>query len=235
METIRKDARAVLVVGAVFMIVSLIGFTPRYFAPLFAGGYVPPSAWMHAHAVSTLLWLLVFLVQPALVLGRRIRQHKTFGRAALVVAAVTVATGFALQLDLLPLTPGDTGNLVAFTARFVAGLAVFVPAVVFAVVYRRRTAWHLRLMYVATMSLMPSPFGRILVEYLGMSLNAAGPWIGLINFAMIAVLPLYDRLAHGKVERISWVAFAVVVAAQILVGVLLGSPDWAARMTGQSN
>lgn len=229
------DARAVLVVGTVFLVVALVGFTPRYFAPLLAGGYVPPSGWMHAHAVSSLLWLVVFLVQPALILARKIGRHRAFGRVALVVALATAVTGFALQFDLMPLVPGDVGNLGAFTARFVAGLAVFVPAVFFAVVYRRRTAWHLRLMYVATMSLMPSPFGRILVHYIGVPLDVAGPLIGLINFAMIAALPLYDRLAHGRVERISWIAFAGVVVAQVAVGLLIGSAGWQAMLTGQAS
>lgn len=222
-----------MIVACVFLLVAAVGFTPRYFAPLLAGDYVPPSGWMHAHAVSSLLWITVFLIQPALILRRKIAQHKAFGRVALAVAVATVVTGFALQLDLLPVAAGDAGNLTAFTARFVAGLAVFVPAVILAVIYRRRSAWHLRLMYVATMSLMPSPFGRILEVYVGLPLDVAGPLIGLINFLMIAALPLYDRLAHGKVERISWIAFAGVVAAQVVVGVLLGNAWWGSLITGQ--
>jgi len=228
---IRKDAAAIVAVAGLFLVIAVVGFTPRYFQPLFSGGYVPPSGWMHAHVISSLLWLILFLVQPLLILRRKLDRHRFVGRFALLVAVVTAVTGIAIQFDLLPLMPGDSGNLSAFTARFVAGMGIFIPAVVFAVIYRRRTAWHLRLMYLATMSLMPSPFGRIMVHYLGMSLESAAPLIGLVNFLMAAALPIYDRLVHGKVQRISWIAFAAVALAMGLIGFLTTSSGWIARMT----
>lgn len=234
MSSVRKDATAVAWVAGVFIVMAVVGFTPRYFGPLFAGSYVSPSAWMHVHAVTTMLWLGVFLVQPLLILGRKFNRHRLLGRIAVGVAFLTLATGFALQLDLLPVAPGDSGNLGAFTARFVGGLGIFAPAVILAIVYRRRTAWHLRLIYVATMSLMPSPFGRIITVYGGIPLDVAGPLIGAFNFLMIAALPVYDRIAHGKVERISWIALAAVVASQIIIGVLLGNAWWSGVLTGHA-
>lgn len=232
-DRIRTDAMAMAVVAGIFLVVAIIGFTPRYFGPLFAGGYLPPSSWMHAHVVSSLLLLILFLGQPLLILRRNFVRHRALGRAAVIVAIVTAVTGFAIQFDLLPVTPGDAGNLAAFTARFMAGLGIFVPAVLFAVIYRRRTAWHLRLMYLATMSLMPSPFGRILVNYLDMPLDVAGPLIGLINILMAAALPIYDKLMHGKVERISWIALAGVLAAGLLIGLLSNNAGWANLMSGR--
>lgn len=230
LHRLRKDAVAVTAVAVAFLLVAIVGFTPRYFAPLFAGGYVPPSGWMHVHVISSLLWLVLFMAQPLLILRRSFDRHRLLGRIALVVAVVTAVTGLAIQLDLLPVAPDDPGNLGAFTARFVGGLGIFVPAVVFAIIYRRRTAWHLRLMYVATMSLMPSPFGRIMIHYFDIPLDVAGPLIGLVNFLMAAALPVYDRLAHGSVERISWIALGCVTAAMMLIGFLLSNPGWAGLM-----
>ena len=229
----RKDALAAVVAASIFLIISLIGFTPKYFGPLFYGNYQPPSAWMHAHVVSSLLWLVLFLVQPLLILRRSFNRHRMLGRIALFVAALTAITGLAIQLDLLPVMSGDMGNLTAFTARFIAGLAIFIPAIVFAVVYRRRTAWHLRLMYLATMSLMPSPFGRVLIHYVGTPLDVAGPVIGLINLLLAAALPIYDKIAHGKVERISWIAFGAVAIAGLSIGILTNNDGWARLMSGQ--
>ncbi|MBL38492.1 MAG: hypothetical protein CMP07_08790 [Xanthomonadales bacterium] len=233
MDRIRTDAVAVSAVAIVFLVVAVIGFTPRYFGPLFAGGYQSPSAWMHVHVISSLLWLMVFLVQPLLILRKNFDRHRLVGRAGLLIAVMTALTGIAIQLDLLPVVPGDTGNVAAFTARFTAGLGIFIPAVAFAVVYRRRTAWHLRLMYLATMSLMPSPFGRILIHYLGIPLDAAGPIIGLFNVSLAAALPIYDKLVHGKVERISWIAFVAVLAAGAMIGFLTNNASWIDLLTGQ--
>ena len=91
---------------------------------------------------------------------------------------------------MLPIVPGDASNLGAFTARFIAGLGIFIPAAAFAVVYRRHTARHLRLMYLATMSLMPSLIGRILVHYVGLPLDTASPIIGIFNLTLAAALPI---------------------------------------------
>lgn len=233
MEKIRKDAGAIAIVGAIFVLVATIGFTPRYFGPLFAGRYVPPSDWMHLHVISSLSWLLVFFVQPLFIVSKRFAQHRLLGRIALVIAMITAGSGLAVQTDLLPVSIGDQANLGAFTARFVSGLAIFIPAVVFAVIYRRRTAWHLRLMYLATISLMPAPFGRIMIHYLGISPEIAGPLIAVINILLVAALPIYDRLAHGKVERISWIAFVSVFLAILLTAFFLANDWWAALMTRQ--
>jgi len=233
LDRTRKDARATAVVASVFLVIALVGFTPKYFGPLFSGNYLSPSAWMHAHVVSSLLWLILFLVQPLLILRKSFDRHRLLGRAGLFIAGATAVTGLAIQFDLLPITPGDAGNLGAFTARFVGGLGIFIPAVALAVVYRRRTAWHLRLMYLATMSLMPSPLGRILIHYVGIPLDAAGPIIGLINIGLAVALPIYDKIVHGKVERISWIGFGAVVLAGALIGVLLNMQGWAGLMTGE--
>lgn len=233
METIRKDAIAVAGAAALFLVGSIIGFTPLYFGPLLAGNFESPSTWMHAHVIFSLLWLILFLVQPVLILRRTLDRHRMLGRIALFVALATAYTGFAIQFDMLPVTPGDLGNVAAFTARFTAGLGIFVPAVIAAVVYRRRTAWHLRLMYLATMSLMPSPFGRILIHYIGVPFDAAGPIIGLFNVLLAAALPIYDKLVHGKVERISWIALGAVFFAGLLIAVLSNNEDWARLMSGQ--
>lgn len=233
MDSLRMDAKAIAWVGGVFLLLALVGFTPRYFAPLFSGTYQPPSAWMHLHVLTSLLWLIAFQLQPLLIVNRSFQLHRQLGRIALVVAVLTAVTGFAVQVDLLPVASGDTGNLGAFTARFAGGLGIFVPAVVLAVLYRKRSAWHLRLMYLATMSLMPSPFGRILVHYVGVSLDTAGPLIGLFNLLCAAMLPIYDKLAHGKVERISWFGFAIVALAGLAIGALINNEAWIALLTGQ--
>jgi hypothetical protein len=230
---IHKDAVAMTAAAVAFLIIALVGFTPTYFTPLFAGHYTPPSPWMHSHAISSLAWLLVFLVQPVLILRGQRASHRWFGRIGLLVAIATLVTGLGLQVDLLPLAPGDLVNLGPSTARFISGLGVFAPAVVLAIVYRRRAAWHLRLMALATMSLMAAPFVRIMVLYLHTPPEIAGPVSGLIGLAMAAALPIYDRWAHGKVERISWWVLGSVFLSQLLIVVLLSTRWWTGLMTGQ--
>ncbi|MEN1727623.1 MAG: hypothetical protein AAGJ52_04205 [Pseudomonadota bacterium] len=232
MNRIQKDALAMAVAGLVFLIVAVVGFTPLYFTPLLAGDYTPPSPWMHSHALSSLAWLLIFLIQPLLIVAKRRPAHRLFGRIGLLVAVVTLITGVALQLDFLPLGQGDDVNLGAATARFIGGMGVFLPAVALAVFYRRKTAWHLRLMFLSTLALMAAPFARVMIFYLAVDPAVAGPMTGVITLAIAIGLVVYDRLAYGKVARASWVVLAVVFTTQMSVGILLSMSWWTNWMTG---
>ena len=96
---IRKDAVAIVAVAGLFLFIALIGFTPRYFQPLFSGGYVSPSGWMHAHVISSLLWLVLFLVQPLLILRRKLDRHRLVGRFALGTCQPVSDTHFKINVD----------------------------------------------------------------------------------------------------------------------------------------
>jgi hypothetical protein len=221
----KRDANAMAVVALVFLIVAAVGFTPKYFGPMAGGSFVSPSVWMHPHAFASMLFLLVFLVQPMFIAAGAMRLHRTVGVAALVIAAANAVTGFLLQMDLLPVAAGSA-DLAAFTARFVSGLGVFVPAVILGYVFRRRTDVHLRLMYIAAMSVMPSPFGRILIHYVGISPAAAGPMTAGINVLLALAIPIYDRLTRGRVTIVGWLGPAAVIVSQLIFLGLFGSAWW---------
>jgi len=87
-------------------------------------------------------------------------------------------------------------------------------------------------MYFATMSLMLSPFARILTLYLDIPQEQADPIFGLFNLLLVVALPAYDRLAHGKVEPISWIALGVLLVAQISIVVLRDNAGWNNLMFG---
>jgi hypothetical protein len=232
LNRIRKDAAAMVLVAIVFLVISIVGFTPMYFTPLITGGYTPPSPWMHPHAVSSLIWLLVFLIQPLLILSSQRTSHRWLGRFGVAVAAATLITGIGLQIDLLPLGAGDQANLGAATARLIGAMAVFLPAVGFAVAYRRTSAWHLRLMFLATLALMAAPVVRVMIYYLNIAPEVAGPLSSVVLLAIAAALPLYDRWVHGRVERISWIILATVFLTQLAVGGLLSTSWWVGLLTG---
>ncbi|MEE4152657.1 MAG: hypothetical protein V2I27_00705 [Erythrobacter sp.] len=228
----KRDAVSLAAMALLFLIVSLIGFTPRYFAPMVQGTLVMPSAWMHPHAVLSLLFLTACLIQPLLIGAGSIALHRRAGIAAMIIAAGNAITGFALQIDLLPVSPlPQDAQLAAFTARFVSGLKIFVPAVILAYVYRRRSEIHARLMYLAAMSVIPSPFNRIMVEFLGIAAEAAGPLASAINVALALALPIYDRLTRGKVTATSWIALGAVLASQAVFGLLFTNSGWIALLT----
>lgn len=232
MSSISRDARAMFNIAIFFLIIAVIGFWPNYFGPLFAGMLTPVSDWMHPHVITSLLWLILFLAQPALIGARSYLWHRRLGYSAILLFLANTVTGFMLQVDLLPVESDNFAAIGAFTARFISGLGVYIPAFFFALVYRRETDIHLRLMYLATMSLMPSPFGRIVIEYIGLTGDTAGPLTGLITLLLALLLPLYDRITCGRVLRVSWIAAGAVLGSQIVFGIAINSAYWLELLTG---
>ena len=232
MSSINRDAKAMVNIAIFFLIIAVIGFWPNYFGPLFAGTLTLPSVWMHPHVITSLLWLGLFLTQPALIRARSYLWHKRMGYAAVLLFIANTGTGFMLQVDLLPVDSENFNTIAAFTSRFISGLGIYIPAFVFALIYRKKTDIHLRLMYLATMSLMPSPFGRVMIEYIELSTNIAGPLTGFSTLLLALLLPLYDRITRGHVLRVSWIAVGAAVVSQILFGLAVNSGPWLNLLTG---
>src|SRR5712664_2127298 len=69
-----------------------IGFSPTYFqagmlrAPL-------PSPILHFHGAVFTLWMLVFVVQVALISARRVKWHRSFGTVAFCLPPIMIVLG----------------------------------------------------------------------------------------------------------------------------------------------
>ena len=59
---------------------------------------------------------------------------------------------------------------------------------------RRRTDWHLELMYQTAIAAIATILGRIYVFYGLMDEVLAGVMIPVGNLAFVLILPIYDRL-----------------------------------------
>src|ERR1700680_292391 len=77
-----------------------IGFSPTYFqagmmrAPL-------PSPILHIHGAVFTLWMLLFVVQAALVSARRVNWHRSFGTVAFCLPPIMIVLGVIAAIDAL--------------------------------------------------------------------------------------------------------------------------------------
>lgn len=73
-------------------VVVIIGFTPTYFgagvvmAPL-------PNRLLHIHGAAFSLWMILYLVQTALISAKKVAWHRTFGTIAFCLPPVMVLLG----------------------------------------------------------------------------------------------------------------------------------------------
>src|ERR1700694_591883 len=81
-------------------IVVIIAFTPAYFG----GGMLRaplPSPILHVHGAVFTLWMVLYLVQTALISARRVNWHRSFGIIAFCLPPIMIVLGLIAAIDAL--------------------------------------------------------------------------------------------------------------------------------------
>jgi len=153
-------------------------------------------------------WMLLMLVQAALVRSRLIRLHRLLGWFGAADGALIVAFGlWASFHQPAPLALEMIG---------VVSMAGFGIPVVLAILWRRRPAYHRRLLLIGTAVLVNAAFARFPGTYLPNHFFYAGTDL------LIAIGIAHDLLMERKVHVVYRYAMPLLVAAEIAVLV----PAW---------
>jgi hypothetical protein len=153
-------------------------------------------------------WMLLMVVQTALVRSRRIRLHRQLGWFGAADAALIVVFGlWASFHQPAPLALEMIG---------VVSMAGFGTPVVLAILWRRRPAYHRRLLLIGTAVLVNAAFARFPGTYLPNHFFYVGTDL------LIAIGIAHDLLMERKVHVVYRYAMPLLVAAEIAVLV----PAW---------
>jgi hypothetical protein len=200
-----------------------IGFSPTYFqagmmrAPL-------PSPILHIHGAAFTLWMLLFVVQAALISARRVKWHRSFGTVAFCLPPIMIVLGIIAAIDALHrgvrIGPLDPAVSLAFP---LIGIAVFAVVIYASWRARRRPGAHKRLILIATMGLVGAAFGRFPWAQVGLP-PAAGPATG-VGIVLLMVI-VYDLIFLRRIHRSTMWA-APLVFASVAFAVPIGmTPAW---------
>jgi hypothetical protein len=202
-------------------------FTVVAFAQWTARGFVIPSTlpwWVHAHGVAMVAWLGLSVLQSCLVWIGRAKAHRQLGWAAAgllpVIAVLGLATGYeSVALHRVP--PFWTNAFLLALAS--VSVAVFLILAGAALMFRRQTQWHRRLMIGATIVLLTAAFDRTLPAG---ALGAGRPlYEGALQLSVVAILALHDWRAKGKIHPATvWTAAAVAVEHATIAGLTVLPP-----------
>jgi len=117
----------------------------------------------HVHAFIFFGWVAIYVTQNALVATGRVALHRRLGWLAAVWVPMMVAMGIGLTVYDLRRNGGPfffDANEFLFGNPF--GILAFAILATAAIVNRRRTDWHRRLMYCAMAYITGPGFGRLL-------------------------------------------------------------------------
>lgn len=207
--------------AVVLALVVLAGFGPTYSASL-----APPGLpiWVHLHGAVMVGWIVLFAVQAWLVRGRALALHRRLGWASIALAAAIVPLGFATTM--LAVRRGATPPFFSDAQMMAADM---VDVVLFAGLYaaailgRRESEWHKRLLLCATTLLTWPALGRLIpLRSLGLEMIIPAASVLLILLALAG--PLNDLLARRRVHPAYLWGVGLILLAQPLHLLVAASP-----------
>jgi hypothetical protein len=201
----------------------LFGFAKTYFmagmvsAPL-------PNRLIHIHGAVFTLWMVLLLVQELLIVGKKVRWHKTLGLAGFGLAVAMVVLGVMAATDALRRNDDGHSGLGAatFYAIPITGILTFAVLVYLAYRDRFKPAAHKRLILISTIALATAAVARWPVHFI----QANPPSRNLVILGFLLLVVAYDLLSLRRVLKTTiWASVYVMV---LLLGcVPLGfTPVW---------
>ena len=174
----------------------------------------------HVHAFVFFGWVFLYVTQNALVATGSVALHRRLGWLAAVWAPVMVVLGIAMTVYTVRRSGGPPFfDVREFLFANPFGVLVFGGLVAAAIMNRRRTDWHRRLMFCAMAYITGPGFGRLL------PLPLLIPWaFWLAAFVAPSIFPLagivFDFRRNGKVHP-AWLwgigaAFTALVVADLI-------------------
>jgi hypothetical protein len=151
------------------------------------------SPLVHIHGALFTTWVLLFIVQTALVAQGRVALHRKLGIAGAVLAAAMVMSGTAIRVWEARLLRGldMTASLSALVLG-ISDLLIFATVVTTAIALRRNKETHKRLMLLAYISILGAAIGRI---------PGVGAWTMTLLILFIVVGMAYDFLSRRQVHK----------------------------------
>ena len=180
-------------------------------------------ALLHVHGMVMTLWFTLFIVQVRLVALRRTDLHRRVGVIGVLLAALVLVVGTATAIAAAASghTPGPPP--LVFLAIPLGDLLVFAVLVTTALLFRRRSDIHRRLMLLAGLSLLTPAISRIPLEVIqsgGILL-----YLGLTDLLVLGCVA-FDTVKNRRLHpALGWGA-GLIIASQPLRLLLAGTSAW---------
>jgi hypothetical protein len=210
-----------LTLSLVMAAVLIGGFSRTVPHALSASPSLPLLLFIHGAIFS--LWVVLLVVQPALIFAGSIRLHRRVGMAGAVLAAAMVVMGLGATFLAIHdnLVPSFFPPAIFLTMNTI-GIVVFGALVTAGVKFRRSADWHRRLMICATVSILGPGVGRLL------PMDSFGRAAPMVMFAVIIMFglagPVYDLFKRRRVHKAYVWGVGTIAVSMLLIGPVAFSP-----------
>jgi hypothetical protein len=184
----------------------------------------PSILWVHAAVFCG--WLLLFLLQSALVRTHNVRLHRTLGWfvAGVGVAMIPLGVVTAIMLGRFDVRVLHEAGADVFEFISFGDMAIFATWLALGILWRKKPRLHRPIFFIATCGLIGAAFGRV-------------PWIATHNLfyvcvdAVICLGVLRDLLVDRRIHRLYFIALPSLALAQYgIVTMITTPPQWWVKM-----
>ena len=219
---------------------AIAGFVPTYWAPLATSSFVGPSI-LHVHGVLFSAWTVLFVLQTRSAAAGRFDRHRALGLAGIALATAMLFLGLMVATMSLEgsIARGFEPRARAASIVPISIVLFFTATVAVAIANTRRPPVHMRLMLVATISILPPAVARVLFFFLAPP-GAARPGLSepppvaftlgpaLAADVLLVVAIVHDWRTRGRPHRAYVIAGGLLLAMQFLRIPLSTSSAWRA-------
>ena len=177
----------------------------------------PLLLWIHAAVFCG--WLLLFVLQSALVRTHHVRWHRTLGWFVAGVGTAMIPLGAVIAIIMgrfdtrvLHLPGADTFEFISF-----ADMTIFAVFLALGIAWRRKPALHRPILFIATCGLTGAAFGRvpfIATHYL----------MYVCVDAVICLGVLRDLLVDRRIHRLYFIVLPALAVAQYGIVYMITTP-----------
>jgi len=187
---------------------------------------VPRPLLLWIHAATFCGWLLLFVLQSALVRTHHVRWHRTLGWFVAGVGAAMIPLGVVVAVvmgrfdtQILHEAGADTFEFISF-----GDMAIFAVFLALGILWRKKPALHRPIFFIATCGLTGAAFGRV-------------PFIASHNLmyvcvdAVVCLGLLRNLLVDRRIHRLYFVALPALAVAQYgIIYMITTPPRWWAHL-----
>lgn len=199
-------------IALALLVFTIIAFGMKaYFHPEVRVRYIPIVI---LHAGVMLTWLALLVIQPLLIVTKRIKWHRTLGAISLGLVGAMVASGAIIAVNI-----GRELGRPEVTVVNIAAFVTFLPLYFLAVNYARskRVHEHRQAMLIATLALMTPAYARV-VQVMELPDPVA---IGVQVPITVVIACAYDWVVKGHITReVMWMLAFSVAVIFVMVAVL---------------
>lgn len=250
-ETAAKAIDRVLFPNTTFFLLLLLpfvffGFRPGYWVKL-PGNF---DTIIHVHTSLMMAWVLMGIVQPYLILKKKVKWHRVVGKVSYMLMPLLLVSGYFLlkhrYYRMLDRINGDVAaGKVQFTTEQVystaahtlrLGLVYFILLAVLytiAVVNRKRFLHHATYMFAAILTVLGPAVDRIIAQvykYYGMKMDFWGAYATLFfTLLVLGALAIYHK-RKGQSPVPALVSFGSYAAAFFVLEYFAKTKAWQAMV-----